>query len=330
MSQQQPCLPVNKRQRSIPDSNNNRQAVQGFDNVQQLDATEYLRRVAEEAERLPEVFESSSRQADTAADKEKYRQISSVDFIIAGSAASAQYLVSDRTSLRLPPSSQHVPVAGSVFVDRTLADFSRLRSYLEQCALYQVGGKQTNRIPVPRMKDRAAWHMFCVGVEDAKGNPGGYFHDDEDIIDENNGDDDKSAAAAEAWRKNLPVTGYTPTVSLLMQMDQVMVRAVLAHLTHYCVMRGFSASGQRAAWIYALLARLERPIHREDSVTLYSLLKKMTALREHLKLDQHDDRLKLATLNVLITIVGIYFEQGGGYACLMEVKEMTKTKEIQE
>jgi gem associated protein 2 len=169
-----------------------------------------------------------------------------------------------------------------------------------------------------------AWHTFCVGHDDALGNPGGYFQDSDN-------DETEKEVDVFPWKENLPATGYTPTVSLLLQMDQVMIRRVLQHLTHCATNEGFPIAGQRAAWLYALLARLERPIHRDDAVTLYSLLKKMTALREQIPFqDERDDqqqtnvqspdRKSLATLNVLIAIVGMYFEQGGGYANVMEVK----------
>jgi gem associated protein 2 len=109
-----------------------------------------------------------------------------------------------------------------------------------------------------------------------------------------------------------------------------MVRRVLGHLTHY-VVKGFAVTGQRAKWIYALLARLECPIHRDDAVTLYSLLKRLTVAREQIEFTDNDTLSTtipsfnadcLASINLLIAIVGIYFEQGGGYANLMEVKTL--------
>jgi survival of motor neuron protein-interacting protein 1 len=103
-------------------------------------------------------------------------------------------------------------------------------------------------------------------------------------------------------------------------MDQVMVRRVLGQLAYY-VKEGWSpCCPQRAAWIYALLARLERPIHRDDAAMLYGLLKKMTLVRAEMKPNEEQGRADLARLNVLIAIVGISFEQGGGYANVMAVK----------
>jgi len=69
---------------------------------------------------------------------------------------------------------------------------------------------------------------------------------------------------------------------------------------------------------------LETPIHRDDAATLYGLLKALTLERSKLKLvakadGGHDDdhgseqereqRNKLASINTLIVIVGLYFGQ---------------------
>lgn len=314
---QKPCLP-------IPACRRRKREDDGeiiFDDIQQMDATRYLRLVMAEASRLPEVFESTRTDATSPLERPRDKKVPP---LILGSAASARYLVSHRTCLRLPPTVRHCPAAGLQWVERTLANFSRLRSYMTECQTHGVGGKtpEAERVPLPPMKDVSAWHTFCVGPDDASGNPGGYFHDSDNDESENEGD-------VADWKKHLPTAGYSPTVRLLLQMDQVMIRRVLGHLTHYATNEEFPITGQRAAWIYALLSRLERPIHRDDAVTLYSLLKKMTALREKMKVVDDDrqqpnvqssEQRDLATLNVLIAIVGIYFEQGGGYANVMEAK----------
>ena len=157
-----------------------------------------------------------------------------------------------------------------------------------------------------------------------------------------------------AWEINLPLNGdgFTPSTSLLLQMDQVMVRRVLGHMTRY-IDRVSDDNRQNSSyiWIYALLARLEKPIHRDDAVTLFTLLKRLTLLRHQIaestlladpvdsklgnmrtlstsdskrapaddKVDSDNNRQYLATLNTLIAIIGLYFEQGGNYAQIMDV-----------
>jgi gem associated protein 2 len=354
---QKPCLPVEggrKRANTDPDEEeeDDGQVIEldQFDDVHQMDATHYLQRVREQARRLPDVFSapaaaaaSMSTHGTTAIHKngghaKRKRSCDEKEtfVVVLGSAANAaRYLTSDQTSLRKPPSARHIPKNGQQWVQQTLDGFTRLRTYLDQCRLSGVGGKESAqpRVPVPAMKDQWAWHVFCVGYDDASGNAGGYFQDD---------DNDETGATEEAsvekspkdvdasWESSLPTEGYTPTISLLLQLDQVMVRRVLGHLTHY-VVKGFAVTGQRAKWIYALLARLECPIHRDDAVTLYSLLKRLTVAREQIKFTDNDTLSTtipssnadcLASINLLIAIVGIYFEQGGGYANLMEVKTL--------
>ena len=107
----------------------------------------------------------------------------------------------------------------------------------------------------------------------------------------------------------IPAGGHLPSVSLLLQMDQVMVRKVLSHLSHY-VREGWSpVSVQRSAWIYSLLARLEKPIHRDDAAVLFGLLKVLTRVRATVRVVD-EDRSDLARLNVMIVLITIYFEQG--------------------
>jgi gem associated protein 2 len=369
MSSQKPCLPVKGGRKRANDDLDDEEGddddglvveLDQFDNVHQLDAAHYLQRVREQARRLPDVFSAPPAVAAAAAasistpgliairkngdhaKRKKSRDEFETSVVVKlGSAAfAARYLTSDQTSLRKPPSVRHIPKDGRQWEQQTLDGFARLRTYLDECRLSGVGGKESAhhqpRVPVPAMKDQWAWHVFCVGYDDASGNAGGYFQDDD------NDDDDETGTTEEdilekntknvdaCWEESLPTAGYTPTVSLLLQLDQVMVRRVLGHLTHY-VVTGFAVTGQRAKWIYALLARLECPIHRDDAVTLYSLLKRLTVAREQIKLTDTDTSLTtiptsnadcLASINLLITIVGIYFEQGGGHANLMEVETL--------
>ena len=74
------------------------------------------------------------------------------------------------------------------------------------------------------------------------------------------------------------------------------------------------------AWIYDLLARLEKPIHRDDAAMLFGLLKALTRSRS--KQIQPDEKKNLAKLNVLILLIGVYFEQGGGIPGVMTVKSL--------
>jgi hypothetical protein len=168
-----------------------------------------------------------------------------------------------------------------------------------------------------------------------------------------------------AWRQNLPETGFAPTVSLLLQMDQVMVRAVLRNLAHVDNDQDgnpnndddqdefppllLSSGGRstnnsslrllstpsRTSWMYALLACLEKPLHRQEAACLYQLVKRLCLWRASMTLssppttaatttttttsttssfnqqEYDQQRQELARCNALITILAIYFEQGG-------------------
>jgi survival of motor neuron protein-interacting protein 1 len=110
------------------------------------------------------------------------------------------------------------------------------------------------------------------------------------------------------WHRDIPTAGHPPTVKVVSQMDQVLVRQALSHLCHY-VGQGWKLTAQRTSWIYALLARLEKPIHRDEASTLFGLLKVLTMARSKMNLSVQG-RGELSRMNLLIVIVGVYFEQG--------------------
>jgi gem associated protein 2 len=335
----------------------------------EMNATRYLYRVREEARQLPDIWSavspssgtkvvqgpSSDEKAATSSTKTSITTMPTIPIKVScnsttnnlalGSIASLQYLTSHRTRLYPPPTSSHIPLSAKGWVDQTLADFSKLRQYLENCKGIH-NRRLSERQPVPPMKDYMAWFTFCIGRRHV------YPRDDNEIA---------SAAtqptpepSTMAWEINLPLNGdgYTPSTSLLLQMDQVMVRRVLGHMTRY-IDRVSDDNRQNGSyiWIYALLARLEKPIHRDDAVTLFTLLKRLTLLRHQIaestlladpvdsklgkigtlstpnskrapdddNVDLDNNRQYLATLNTLIAIIGLYFEQGGNYAQIMDV-----------
>jgi hypothetical protein len=95
-------------------------------------------------------------------------------------------------------------------------DFTHLQEYLLKLSASMVGAKgplgASARVPLPPMKDRSAWIEFCLG--DVIGGRG---------------------------VQNIG-TGADAKASLLLQMDQVMVRRVLGHLMSYVPVKGWSES----------------------------------------------------------------------------------------
>lgn len=303
---QQPCLPVPLRRKR---QDGGEDVAVDFKDIELMDANDYIAAVVQQASALPDVFvaEQSAAAASDAQEEDRKDHVP-----IDGSAASLSYLVSEQTAILPPPTAQHAPPSRE-WVDTTLSNFSELRLYLDQCHKEGVGGKGTDRTPVPPLRDCSGWHVFCVGLDEARGNTGCYFEEEENESDDNDNNDDEIPL----WRKDLPAEGYSPSVRLLLQMDQVMVRRVLSHLVHF-VAEGWSPRlKQRSAWLYALLARLDRPIHRDDAATLYGLLKDLTVSRANLNVVSQKEQEELARLNTLIAIVGLYFEQGGGYDNVM-------------
>ena len=338
----------------------------------EMNAATYLYRVREEARHLPDIWtaavpsctnknndeprtttntdiSTSPAKTTTASLKKEPKQTKRVTNNLAlGSIASLQYLTSHRAQIHPPPTTSHVAIAGKEWVDQILAEFSQLRFYLEQC---KNGSKNliSERQPVPPMKDLMAWFTFCIGRH--------HVYPRSDSVPTSTVIQPTQDTPTPAWEINLPSNGdgYTPSVSLLLQMDQVMVRRVLSHMTSYIDQVSSVDDRQNGCyvWIYALLARLERPIHRDDAVTLFTLLKRLTLLRSQVPesalsvdpvdttsrkmhdlsamnnmtskdgnvdvaIDLSNPRSFLATLNTLIAIVGVYFEQGGNYTQIME------------
>jgi survival of motor neuron protein-interacting protein 1 len=231
------------------------------------------------------------------------------------------------------------------WVDAILADFTALRGYLQKCDTHW-GKARKFSYALPALKERAAWHTFMVGAAEAEGNVGQYFATSDDSDSDSfesmakmtsgkqrkESDDDTTACGenmretqdSNSWRLHLPSAGYAPDTTLLLQMDQVMIRQLLTHLAHYS-REGWHMTRQRGAWCYALLARLETPIHREQAVVFYNWLKALTAQRAKQDQDTKNQVRRttiahcLASLNTVIAILGIFFEQGGGLEATMQV-----------
>eukprot|EP00977_Amphora_coffeiformis_P007179 scaffold1564_cov174-Amphora_coffeaeformis.AAC.17 len=329
---QQPCFTVSKKRR-FDDSEDIT-----FQDLSTIDAQTYLSRVVAQANRLPEQFtaaaaaaaaESTSSGSKASQHQQHHRSTTTAS----SSAASLAYLLSPSASLTPPPSEAVLPAAPRAWVDACCADFEQLRAYLQKLKA-QLGKERKFPYKLPTLKDRASWHLFCVGESEAQGNVGSYFDDDEDDEEEEGEEPQKNPQIDKAdtyvkfakettteneedeeeWLQNLPPTGYAPDASLLLQMDQVMVRRILSHLAFYS-QEGWQMTGNRAAWCYALLARLETPLHREQAVLLYDWLKALTAQRAKGRLTAQT----LTSLNIIITLVAIYLEQGGGFSATMQV-----------
>ena len=278
-----------------------------FDNLQEIDAEEYLLQVVKQARQLPHVVSGNNMTTFDSRDENRGRNDTKKAYYaerghhIEGSIACLDFLMT-RSKLSPAPSDRLPSVE---WREDVIGNFVRLREYLTECKSHGIGGKSC-RSPVPAMKDRAGWHIYCVGHSAAQGVAPSYYDDGDDDggIDEKANDSSKvDKNVSPAWQEGLPDNGFEPTVSRVAQLDQVMVRRVLDHLIYYCT-NGWPIP---SLWLYALLSALEKPIHREDASMLYSLLKTCCQLRA----TSDVTRDEISRLNLLIVIVGVYFEQGG-------------------
>ena len=126
-----------------------------------------------------------------------------------------------------------------------------------------------------------------------------------------------------------PTQPHLPTIPLLLQFDQVLTRSVFHHHVHYFCEYKLPLTRIRASWMYAILARLEKPLHREECAAVRSVLRECCERRWNLVLPSSNDNVEdeatmfnkctedndneawvqLTLLNTLIAITGIYFEQ---------------------
>ncbi|TMW55935.1 hypothetical protein Poli38472_008583 [Pythium oligandrum] len=238
------------------------------------DVQEYLWRVRIEAEGIPNVV------------------VSDVD--------PRQYDTKQTANMPAMPDLRHVSnnalLPTDEWKENLLADFAELRQLI---ARWQELGPPENepslednavlkralRTAVPRMNDEDGWRTFFFGKAPVSPNtpasPGA-------------GDDEMNGSF-----------GTPPHLRLLLQFDQVLTRRLLTYHTEWLETTE-AVSRARAAWIYALLARLDKPVHAEVAAMIRQLLRRCWQLRNDLQ-DTTDTLLK--PLNILISITGDFFGQ---------------------
>lgn len=102
--------------------------------------------------------------------------------------------------------------------------------------------------------------------------------------------------------------GVKPTLPLLLQLDQVLTQRILLYLIDFVEEHGLRSTASE--WIYALLTRVEKPLHRDVVAALRQLFRKCCKLRADLVEENNETFSEtLASLNLLIAITGNYFGQ---------------------
>lgn len=132
------------------------------------------------------------------------------------------------------------------------------------------------RTDVPRMSDIDGWRTFFFGKRESQ------------------------------------LAGTPPHLRLLLQFDQVLTRRLLEHHAEW-LEDETALSRARGVWIYALLARLDKPVHAGVAATIRQLLRRCWQLRSELDVADASavaaTSLELKALNVLICITGDFFGQ---------------------
>lgn len=131
-------------------------------------------------------------------------------------------------------------------------------------------------------------------------------------------DDDNDDMDMDIETPNLPsytswtgLRGVEPSTALILQFDQVLAQRLFTFLVQYFSKKSFSS--KCSEWIYALLARLEKPLHRDVVATIRQLFRRCCELRNELKTNSELFDTHLASLNLLIAITGYYFGQGENF-----------------
>lgn len=76
-------------------------------------------------------------------------------------------------------------------------------------------------------------------------------------------------------------------------------------------------SAVHSVWIYALLARIHKPLVPETTALMHTLLH--FCFRKRVEIDESKVGETLPILNILIVILGVYFGQDETYAGIVDV-----------
>jgi hypothetical protein len=166
--------------------------------------------------------------------------------------------------------------------------------------------------------------------------------EDDDDTDDANGNDENDAAAAAAPSASTTSSaqtsasaasaaahadGYAPHLSIISRMDAVSVETALSALISYLCADDDNDDDQApavqapvrrsltpalAAWLYALLAAVGKPLHADLAASLRALHRRCAQLRALLAAGVADDaqrRSSAARLNLIMTIVDRCFQQ---------------------
>ncbi|GBF92079.1 hypothetical protein Rsub_04426 [Raphidocelis subcapitata] len=206
-----------------------------------------------------------------------------------------------------------VPSGG--WVRAFVEDFQRLR--LRAADAY-ASGELASSSPLPGPNDHQAWDRLCFGrgggaaAEPEHPEAGGGDGDG------NNAGDGGSGGGAVPGSE---ITFLSPSIlPTLMALEPVGVSAVFnRHVQQLLDCQPPSLPLARAQWLFALAARLEKPLTADAAASFRALLRRCAALRAGVG---GADDPALPRLNVLIAVAGAYFGQDEGLVQLVDASEL--------
>nr|XP_034964760.1 gem-associated protein 2 isoform X2 [Zootoca vivipara] len=137
----------------------------------------------------------------------------------------------------------------------------------------------------PGVEDEEGWKRFCLGEKS-------YL----DTAVEVSRDEDQGIDYVQI--------GFPPLLSIVSRMNQATVTSVLEYLTNWLAEKEFTPELGR--WLYALLACLEKPLLPEAHSLIRQLARRCSEVRV---LEENKNDEKVSALNLLICLVGRYFDQ---------------------
>jgi len=98
--------------------------------------------------------------------------------------------------------------------------------------------------------------------------------------------------------------GVAPSLSLILQFDQVLTQKLLGYWVD--LLEVLPMNRQASGWIYALLSKIQWPLHRDTAAMLRAILR--LCCKQRAQVQEIEDQI-LPMLNVIILITGNYYKQ---------------------
>ncbi|XP_025028882.1 gem-associated protein 2 isoform X2 [Python bivittatus] len=166
-----------------------------------------------------------------------------------------------------------------------VAHFSAIRQSVNKHRNHWKAQHLDSNVTMPRSDDEEGWKKFCLGEKL-------YL----EITDQISSDENPGIDYVQI--------GFPPLLSIVSRMNQATVTSVLEYLTNWLVEKEFTPELGR--WLYALLACLEKPLLPEAHSLIRQLARQCSEVRV---LEENKNDEKVSALNLLICLVGRYFDQ---------------------